>query len=313
MSLGRRSGLVVLAACVACGLFAAPASATFHEIKIREVALGNGGIMFQDAYFELQAYAPGQNLLGSHRLTLYNASGTPATNCTFPGPVGNSANQMTVLVAGSMYSGSPPADLSCPISGISGVGGAVCWGTDQPAPLDCMSWGSFSGTLGSPTGTPGPTPANGTALRRSISAGCPTLLESADDTNNTVTDLQSVAASPRNSASPITETACKSGAGGKPNTKIKKRPKNRSGDNSPTFKFTATELYSKFKCKLDNRPFRSCKSPKTFHGLDPGKHSFKVKAIDSDGNLDATPAKDSFKIVGSSRTGQAGPAPGPVY
>ena len=78
------------------------------------------------------------------------------------------------------------------------------------------------------------------------------------------------------------------------NTKIKKRPKNRSGDDSPTFKFKSTEAGSTFKCKLDHKKFHKCKSPKTYHGLDPGKHTFKVEAIDADGNVDPTPAKDKF-------------------
>ena len=35
----------------------------------------------------------------------------------------------------------------------------------------------------------------------------------------------------------------------------------------------------------------------TYHGLDPGKHTFKVEAIDADGNVDKTPAKDKFKKI----------------
>ena len=43
--------------------------------------------------------------------------------------------------------------------------------------------------------------------------------------------------------------------------------------------------------------FHKCKSPKTYHGVAPGKHTFKVKAIDADGKLDPTPAKDKFRIL----------------
>ena len=52
-----------------------------------------------------------------------------------------------------------------------------------------------------------------------------------------------------------------------------------------------------FKCKLRSQGFRKCKSPKTYRGLDPGKHKFKVEAIDSNGNVDSTPAKDKFKVL----------------
>jgi hypothetical protein len=62
-------------------------------------------------------------------------------------------------------------------------------------------------------------------------------------------------------------------------------------------KFKSTEACSTFKCKIDHKKFRKCKSPKTYHGLDSGKHVFKVKAIDADGNVDKTPAKDMFKIL----------------
>jgi hypothetical protein len=129
------------------------------------------------------------------------------------------------------------------------------------------------------------------SLTRTIARGCPTALDDADDTNNSAADFTITAPNPRNSSSPITETPCKNGSGGgAPNTKIKKRPKNRSADDSPTFKFKSTESGSTFKCKLDHKKFHKCKSPKTYHGVAPGKHTFKVEAIDADGNVDPTPA-----------------------
>ena len=36
-------------------------------------------------------------------------------------------------------------------------------------------------------------------------------------------------------------------------------------------------------------------------GLKPGKHKFKVRAIDAAGNIDPSPAKDKFKVVGRAR------------
>lgn len=286
---------LALAISLVLGLFAAvPAQASFHLTKIREVYPGSVPMLGTDAYVELQAYSSGQNLLSTHTLTGYDNAGAPTGSCTFSGPVANTADQMTVLIADS--AGPANADLPCPTLQLAPSAGAVCWGTDQPVPLDCMSWGSFSGSLGSPTGTPASSPPPGMALRRSISAGCATLLEASDDTNNSAADFQPAAPNPRNNASPITETPCV--ATGTPNTKIKKRPKNRSTDTSPTFKFKSTETGSTFKCKLDRKKFKKCKSPKTFHGLDPGKHTFKVEAIDAGGNVDKTPAKDKFKILG---------------
>ena len=51
-----------------------------------------------------------------------------------------------------------------------------------------------------------------------------------------------------------------------------------------------------FLCKLDRKPFRACKSPKTYRHLKPGKHRFQVEALDSTGNLDPTPAVRAFKL-----------------
>ncbi len=104
---------------------------------------------------------------------------------------------------------------------------------------------------------------------------------------------------PRSNSAPVTEKSC-GGAGnpsGSPNTKITKRPRNRSSDTSPRFKFTSTESGSTFRCKLDHRKYKRCKSPKTYHGLDAGKHRFKVAAVDAEGNVDQTPAKDKFKVL----------------
>ncbi len=291
-------GILALGVCATYWLLAAaPAQASFHLIKIREVYPGSVPMLGTDAYVELQAYSSGQNLLSTHTLTGYDNAGAPTGSCPFSGPVANSADQMAVLIADS--AGPANADLSCSALQLAPSAGAVCWGTDQPVPPDCMSWGSFSGSLGSPTGTPASSPPPGMALRRSISAGCATLLEASDDTNNSAADFSVTTPLPRNNAAPITETACAPGVGvgGDPNTTIKKRPKDRSADNSPTFKFRSDEVNSTFKCKLDHKKFHKCKSPKTYHGVAPGKHTFKVEAIDADGNVDPTPAKDKFKVL----------------
>jgi CSLREA domain-containing protein len=82
-----------------------------------------------------------------------------------------------------------------------------------------------------------------------------------------------------------------------PDTKITKGPPKKTHKATVKFKFTATEAGSSFQCKLDRKPFKTCRSPKTYKKLKPGKHVFKVRAIDKAGNVDATPAKGSFRIV----------------
>jgi Ca2+-binding RTX toxin-like protein len=61
------------------------------------------------------------------------------------------------------------------------------------------------------------------------------------------------------------------------------------------FRFSANEV-STFECKLDRKPYRPCRSPRSFRvGL--GRHSFKLFAIDAAGNRDRTPAVFSFRVV----------------
>jgi len=83
-----------------------------------------------------------------------------------------------------------------------------------------------------------------------------------------------------------------------PDTTIDSSPASPSGNTTPTFAFSSNEAGSTFLCKLDKKKFRACSSPKTYKNLKRGKHTFKVEAIDADGNVDKSPAKDKFTIVG---------------
>jgi CSLREA domain-containing protein len=82
-----------------------------------------------------------------------------------------------------------------------------------------------------------------------------------------------------------------------PDTKIVKGPPKKTHKRTAKFKFTSTEAGSTFQCKLDRKPFKACASPKKYKKLKPGKHVFKVRAIDKAGNVDPTPAKRSFKVI----------------
>ncbi|MGH2751446.1 MAG: Ig-like domain-containing protein [Actinomycetota bacterium] len=89
-----------------------------------------------------------------------------------------------------------------------------------------------------------------------------------------------------------------------PNTKITKGPKGKvkkKNARKVKFKFTSTEPNSTFECKMDNKPWKPCESPKVYKKLKLGKHIFKVRATDEAGNTDPTPAKRKFKIVRNQR------------
>jgi hypothetical protein len=83
-----------------------------------------------------------------------------------------------------------------------------------------------------------------------------------------------------------------------PATTITKHPPNRLDGTKAKFKFTSDEAGATFECKSDRKPFKSCTSPNVIKRLDEGKHKFEVRATDSAGNVDDTPAKDKFKVVG---------------
>jgi subtilisin family serine protease len=81
-----------------------------------------------------------------------------------------------------------------------------------------------------------------------------------------------------------------------PQTKIKKGPKKVSKKARPKFTFSSSEPGSTFECKLDKRKFRACSSPKKLGKLRPGKHVFRVRAVDLAGNEDPSPAKRRFRV-----------------
>jgi CSLREA domain-containing protein len=83
-----------------------------------------------------------------------------------------------------------------------------------------------------------------------------------------------------------------------PQTKISKGPKAKSHSTTATFKFSSNVKGSTFQCKLDKGKFKKCKSPKKYKGLKLGKHVFKVRAVNSAGKADPTPAKRKFTVLG---------------
>lgn len=81
-----------------------------------------------------------------------------------------------------------------------------------------------------------------------------------------------------------------------PDTTITGQPVNPSTESTASFSFTATEANSTFECKLDSGTFAPCTTPKAYTGLTAGSHTFQVKATDTSGNIDATPASYTWTI-----------------
>lgn len=291
-------------ACVGCflGLSAAPAFATFHLMMIREVYPGS--VANPEAqYVELQMWQSGQNHVAGHVLRSYDAAGNVTGVNVFPADVAHGANQSTLLLATPQAEAQFGVVADAPLSpALSPGGGAVCWEA-----IDCVSWGNFSGEAASPTGTPaaGSGIPDGMALRRSIARGCPTFLDPEDDQDNSAADFEAVFPQPRPNSVAPTETACASegpGGGGNPSgqnppqTFLRKKPLKHTSDRTPTFRFAADETGVRFECRLDRKKFRRCRSPFTAPKLSLGGHRFQVRARDSEGNVDPTPASYSFRV-----------------
>jgi hypothetical protein len=287
---GRPTVVVGVAAFVALALFPAVASATFHLNKIREVFPGTTSAP-NSQYVVLQMPIAGENFLGTHQMVYYNAAG---------GQIGTSSptdvpseSQGTILFSTTDPILGVPRDFPITFQAgkrLSPAGGAVCW-----AGVDCVSWGSFHNTSGtplpSPAGMPAPAITDGDALMRRINRGCPTLLEVSDDTDNSASDFALSAPHPRNEATTPSERAC-------PNTTITSGPSGMTRDRTPTFKFTSSQTPATFACKLDGGVFKPCSSPDTLARLSLGQHTFKVRATHA-GSTDPSPASRTFKVVGS--------------
>ena len=76
-------------------VLAAPAPASFHLMKIREVHEGGS----QADYVELQMYSTGENFVQTHYLVTYDAGGNPFETYQFPTSVPNGETQRTILIA----------------------------------------------------------------------------------------------------------------------------------------------------------------------------------------------------------------------
>jgi hypothetical protein len=249
----RKSSLFAAVALALLGLagLASTASATFHENYIREVHEGSGGT---GAYVELQAYASGQNFVGGKHIVSYDGGGVVLSNFVFPSNVANGADQATILVSnggvtGADFAATPGSGNDGTHLDVDNTGGTVCY-TDSSITvgLDCVA---FQGTMnpvtlptgaafGAPFALPGLNLDNQT-LVRTISRGCATALDTADDTNSAA-DFSLGTGNPRGNSVTPTETPCSAPPASK--KKCKKKHK------KPTGAYSAKKHKCKKKKKL---------------------------------------------------------------
>jgi hypothetical protein len=280
-----RLGLCLAGALTGLLLLAAPASATFHLMKIREVYPHGTA-----SYVELQLLESGEYQVGGHHLVSYNANGSIADDFTLPSNASSASRaNATILITGSGYAAAfpsgPGTDELDNSMNLSEAGGAVCWVEGEPP--DCVAWGNFTGPLpthdppllvGSPVSPSGVTA--GKALLRKITPFCPTFLEGRDDSDDSATDFSEQNPNPRNNASPVAEQLCSV-----PETTIDSKPTSPTKATAASFTYHALGTVDELECKLDEDDFATCAgSGLSIPGpLANGVHTFQVRAVTSQG------------------------------
>jgi hypothetical protein len=187
---------------------ASPASADDSQIKISEVY--SDASVAKGDFIEFQLMAAGQQIAAGRTLRLYNATGSASVSFVFPSStLPASESQRTVLVG---WDTNPEADFQVSASfNPPPAGGAACFLQSNAVPgvpLDCVTWGNFSGTLPTYTGQPAAALNPSQSLNRTKARGCPTALDGSDDTDNSAADFSLAGPSPRNNLAAPTETEC---------------------------------------------------------------------------------------------------------
>ena len=81
-----------------------------------------------------------------------------------------------------------------------------------------------------------------------------------------------------------------------PETTITGSPAAVTNLRTATFTFASNEVGSTFQCRLDAAAFAACTSPRNLSSLAVAPHTFEVRATDSAGNTDPSPASFSWVI-----------------
>lgn len=99
-----------------------------------------------------------------------------------------------------------------------------------------------------------------------------------------------------------------------PTTRLRRHPPALLFASQPrrrvTFAFSASEPGVRFRCRMDRQPYRPCRSPRAYL-VPPGRHSFRVFAIDAAGNRDTSAALFRFSLQRRktpSAAGSSGPS-----
>ncbi|ATB48542.1 Ig-like domain-containing protein [Corallococcus macrosporus] len=81
-----------------------------------------------------------------------------------------------------------------------------------------------------------------------------------------------------------------------PETSIVTGPTGAVADTSASFTFASNESPVTYECSLDGAAFTACASPSAYINLSQGNHTLQVRARDTGGNVDPTPATRTWTV-----------------
>jgi len=217
---------------------------------------------------------PGQYLLveGANSTSTPSGGPLPTPDVTDASPInlGGSSGKV-VLVTDSTSLGCNGGSTPCDVGQSARIKDLVGYGAGAVSPPNF-----FEGVAPAPE--PAPSGTNG--VQRADN-GC-------TETDENGADFFEAAPSPRNTASPL--NSCY------PETVIDSNPSDPSNDPNPSFAFSSADAGSTFECDLDGLGWAACTSPQPYTGLADGSHTFSVRATNTRGNTDQTPASYTWMI-----------------
>lgn len=83
----------------------------------------------------------------------------------------------------------------------------------------------------------------------------------------------------------------------KPTPKLTAHPAKLSRSARARFAFHVSVEDARFACRIDARPYGACRSPRVYRRLEPGRHVFRVLAVDEDGRAVSKVRRFAWRIL----------------
>ncbi len=250
------------------------------EIDLRwSPATDNVGVTGYDVY-------RGNSLLASlgAETTYRDTSGTPGTTYTYTVRARDAAGNVSAASAGLTVS-TPPDTTAPTVSVTAPADGSTAHGTVTLSAdasddigveeVDFLVNGVVVGTA-----YEGP-PYTIYWDSSTVPDGSVTLTARAEDSSGNQTVSAPATITVRNAA---------------PDTTIDSGPNGTVASSSATFSFSSDDSAATFSCQIDGGSWSDCASPVSYSNLPDGSHTFEVRASDSLGNTDPTPATRQWTV-----------------